>query len=372
MGIFEKLKAEFIDIVEWVDSTNDTMVYRFERYQNEIKNGAQLTVRESQVAVFVNEGQIADVFQPGMYRLETKNLPILATLKGWKYGFNSPFKAEVYFANTRNFTNLKWGTKNPIILGDPKLGQIRMRAFGTYAIRIKDPVKVIREIAGTDARFTIEEISEQLRNIIITRLSDTTAESKISYVNLASQYDELSKVIQDKIKPEFDEYGLELTKFLIENISLPQEQEEAIDAKNSMDILGVGSFGQYQAAKSMKIAANNPGGTMGEGLGMGMGFAMASQMGGMFQPGQFQQAQAPQAAFAPPPIPGSAQYYAVINGQQAGPYPDSALRQLIQQQMIKTDTLVWKQGMAAWAKAGEVPDVAPLFAPMGPPPIPPV
>ncbi|NIM15715.1 MAG: DUF4339 domain-containing protein [Candidatus Aminicenantes bacterium] len=372
MGIFQKLRAEFIDIIEWLDPSNETMLHRFERYHNEIKNRAKLVVRESQAAVFVSEGQVADVFQPGTYTLETKNLPILATLKGWKYAFNSPFKAEVYFANTKNFTDRKWGTKNPVMLRDPEFGPIRLRAFGNYALRIKDPVKVIKEIAGTDAHFTTDEITDQLRNIIVTRFSDTMAESKIPAVDMSTQYDELSKLIHEKIGHEFEEYGFELTKFLVENISFPPEVEEAIDKRSSMGVIGnLDNYMQYQAANALEQAAVNPGGTAGEGIGLGMGFAMANQMAGMFQ-----QRQAPQATGgpgAPPPLPGTVQYYVVINGQQAGPYTEVVLRQMIQQQVVTSDNFVWKQGMAAWAKAREVPEVAALFAPTppGPPPPPP-
>jgi len=376
MGLFEKLKAEFIDIIEWLDPSNDTMIYRFERYQNEIKHGAKLVVRESQVAVLVNEGQVADVFQPGTYTLETKNVPILATLKGWKYGFNSPFKAEVYFANTKNFTDRKWGTKNPVMMRDPEFGPIRLRAFGNYTLRIKDPVKVIKEVAGTDGKFTTDEITEQLRNIIITRFSDSIAQSKIPAIDLAAHYDELSKLIMDKVQPEFDEYGMLLSKLLVENISFPPEVEEAIDKRNSMGVLGnLDNYMKYQAANSMQVAAANPNGGASSGIGLGMGFAMANQMASSFQQQQQQpqqqQASAPQAG-GPPLIPGAIQFFVVLNGQQAGPYNEMGLRQLIQQQAINPTTFVWKQGMAAWAKAGEVPELASLFTPPGPPPVPPM
>lgn len=371
MGIFEKLRAEFIDIVEWLDPTNDTMIYRFERYNNEIKNGAKLVVRESQVAVFVSEGQLADVFQPGMYTLTTQNLPIMATLRGWKYGFNSPFKAEIYFANTKNFTDRKWGTKNPIMMRDPEFGPIRLRAFGSYTVRIKDPVKVIRAIAGTDGQFTTEEITEQLKNIIITRFSDSLAESKIPAIDMATQYNELSKLLQEKVMPEFDVYGLELSMFLIENISFPPEVEQAIDKRNSMGVIGnLQNYMQYQAANAMESAAKNPSGTAGEGIGLGMGFAMATQMAGMFQQQQAQQH--PQGGAAmPPPIPGSTPYYVVVGGTQSGPFTMDVLRQMVAQQTLTRDTLVWKQGMAAWAKASEVPELAALFAAPPPPPGPP-
>src|SRR5215207_1362800 len=170
MGLLDKLRGEFIDIVEWTEpSNNDILCYRFPRYNNEIKYGAKLTVREGQAAVFVNEGQIADVFQPGMYTLETQNMPILSTLKGWKYGFNSPFKADVFFFNTKQFTNQKWGTKNPIMLRDAEFGPIRIRAFGSYAFKIKDATQVYKEVASTNAEFTVDEINEQLRNLAVSR-----------------------------------------------------------------------------------------------------------------------------------------------------------------------------------------------------------
>ena len=368
MGIFEKLKAELIDIIEWLDSSNDTLLYRFERYQNEIKYGAKLVVRESQVAVFVSEGQVADVFQPGTYTLETKNIPLLTTIKGWKYGFNSPFKAEVYFASTRNFTDRKWGTKNPIMLRDPEFGPTRLRAFGNYTMRIKDPVTFIKEIAGTDAHFSTDEITEQLKNIIITRFSDSLAESKIPAIDLASNYDEISQLLQNKVSPEFNDYGLEISKFLVENISFPPEVEEAIDKRNSMGVIGnLNNYMQYQAANSMEDAANNPGGTAGEGIGLGMGFAMANQMVGMFQQQPPQQGQ---TGVVPPPIPANVQYYAVVNGNQAGPYALNALTQLVQQKTLTKETLVWKKGMDAWTKASEVAEVAALFS-STPPPVPP-
>lgn len=370
MGLWDKIRGEFIDIIEWLDPTNDTIIYRFERYQNEIKMGAKLTVRESQVAVFVNEGQIADVFQPGLYTLSTQNLPIMTTLKGWKYGFDSPFKAEVYFVNTRQFVNLKWGTKNPVMLRDAEFGPIRLRAFGTYAMRIKDPVKFIKEIAGTDGHFTTDEIHDQLRNVVITRFTDGLAESRIPALDLASNYDELSKLLDTKIKPEFEELGMELTKFLIENISLPPEVEAALDKRSSMGIIGnLGAFTQFQAANSMEKAAENPGGMAGAGVGMGMGFAMANQMGNMYQNNQFNGTTGNMGT--PPPVPPQVLYFVASNGQQTGPFNETQLAQMVQSGQLKRESLVWKQGMAAWAAAGQVPELANLFGAV-PPPVPPV
>lgn len=373
MGLFDKLKNEFIDIIEWTDSSNDTMVWRFPRYQNEIKNNAKLTVRESQVAVFVNEGQIADAFAPGMYTLSTQNLPILSTLKGWKYGFDSPYKAEVYFVNTKQFTNLKWGTKNPIMIRDAEFGPVRIRAFGNYAMRVKDAKVFLKEIAGTDQHFTTDEITEQLRNIVITRFTDAVASSKIPILDMASNYDEFSETIHKKISSEFNDIGIELTKLLVENISLPPEVEAMLDKRSSMGIVGnLGAYSQFQAANAMEDAAKNPngGGLMGAGMGMGMGMGMGNQMAGMYQQNQFN----PQTGMqnqGPPPPPPVSQYYVAVNGQQQGPYDEATFRGMIQSGAIKRETTVWKNGMAGWLPAGQVPELAALFSMTPPPPPPP-
>jgi len=363
MGLLDKIKGEFIDIIEWLDPSEDTMIHRFDRYNNEIKYGAKLVVRESQVAVFINEGQLADVFQPGTHTLETQNMPILTTLKGWKYGFHSPFLAEVYFCNTKNFTDQKWGTKNPIMMRDADFGIVRIRAFGNYAIKIKDPVIFIKEVAGTDGSFTTDKITEQLKDITITRFTNALGQSKIPALDLASNYDNLSKFVFDKISPEFMEYGIELTKFLIENISLPPEVEAAMDKRASMGAVGnLNAFTQYETATGIEEAAKNPGGNAGAGIGMGMGFAMANQMGQNMNQNQNANQQN-----VPPPL---SQYYVAVNGQQTGPFAEQQLSQMIQGGQVTKDTLVWKNGMAAWTAADQVPEVAKLFASV-PPPLPP-
>ncbi len=366
MSIWKKLKGELIDIIEWLDPTNDTMVYRFERYNNEIKNGARLTVRESQVAVFINEGEIADIFQPGMYRLSTENLPILSTLKGWKFGFNSPFKAEVYFLNTKQFLDLKWGSPNPIMLRDPEFGPVRIRAHGNYSIRITDPAKFIKGVVGTDGNFTTQKISDQLRSIAVARFTDAIGESKLPILDMAANYDEISRFCEEKIKPEFDDYGLDLTKFLISNISLPPNVEEALDKRTSMGLIGdMGKFTQYQMGESMTAAANNSsGGGAATGMGLGMGFAMANQMAGAM--GQAQNQGQP----VPPPVPPQLAFFLVINGQQAGPFDMNTLAGMVSQNQLSRDTLVWRQGMSGWIAAGQVPELGQLFA-ATPPPIPP-
>jgi len=199
MGFFDWAFGQFIDVIEWTDDSHDTMVYRFPRQNKEIKYGAKLTVRESQVAIFVNEGVIADVLSPGIYELETKNLPIMTSLQHWDHAFNSPFKAEVYFVNTKRFTDLKWGTKNPIMVRDPEFSMVRLRAFGTYEIRITDPKRFMNEIVGTDQHFTVDEIDEQLTNLIVSKFTTILGESNIPVLDLASNYEKFSEYVSEKI-----------------------------------------------------------------------------------------------------------------------------------------------------------------------------
>jgi len=368
MTLWDKAVAELLDIIEWHDDTADTLVWRFPRYDNEIKYGAQLIVRQSQAAVFVNQGGIADVFPSGRHRLITENLPVLTTLKGWKYGFHSPFKAEIYFVNTRNFTNLKWGTKNPVILRDPEFGPVRLRSFGTYVVRVVDPAKFVREIVGTGAHFTLEGITDQLRNLIVTRFADLAGESRIPVVELAASYDELSGALTRKVATEFLEYGLEVTKLLIENISLPLEVEQALDKRSSMGIIGnLDNYVKFQSANALETAAANPGGDASAGVGMGMGFAMANQLGKMMtQPAETQPQQA-----TPPPLPPKEEtcYYVGKEGKQAGPFALDAMGAYIARGAITRETLVWKSGMAGWEPAGQLPELATLLANV-PPPLP--
>lgn len=283
MGILDRLSptSQFIEVIEWLDSTNNTIVYRFPVKDQEIKNGAQLIVRESQAAIFVSEGQIADLFPPGRYTIDGGNTPILSKLGAWKYGFNSPFKAEVYFVNTKQFTDLKWGTPNPVMMRDTDFGMVRLRAFGIYSMRVAEPKEFIKEIAGTNAHFVTEDIEGQLKRTLVGGFSDALAESKIAALDLASNYDELSKFTRVKLNEEFKSFGLELTKFVIENISLPQEVEAAMDKRTSMGVIGdVGRYAQFQAADALRDAAQNPGGGAGTGAGLGAGFAIGNAMAG--------------------------------------------------------------------------------------------
>jgi membrane protease subunit (stomatin/prohibitin family) len=386
MSIWDKLRGELVDIVEWVDNTPDTMVWRFPRYENEIKNGAQLIVRESQTAAFVNEGQLADLFlHPGTYTLDTKNLPVLSTLRGWKYGFESPFKAEVYFVSMRTFTGRKWGTKNPIMLRDPEFGPTRLRAFGSFAVKVIQPATFLKEIVGTSGRFSVDSIGEQLRDLIVARFADNLAESKIPVLDLASNYDELGRFVTAKIRDDFAAFGLQVVQLLVENISLPPEVEAAMDKRTSMGVVGdLHKYAQFQAATAMEKAAENPGGAGAAGIGMGMGFAMANQMGQTFAvsqqgnpvavPQRPPDAAAAGPASAPPVLPVSqaapAEWYAAQDGKQAGPFAKPDLQEAARAGRLTRDTLVWRRGMPQWTKAGEVSELRDLVDSV-PPPLPP-
>lgn len=357
MGILDKVRGEFIDIIEWLDPTQDTLVHRFERYENEIKYEAQLVVREGQQAVFVSEGKIADVFKPGRYTLTTKNLPILTTLQGWKYGFHSPFKAEVYFCSTRQFTNLKWGTPGPVTMRDKEFGVVRVTSFGIYSLRIQDPGLFIREIAGTHGDFTTQSIEDNLRGKIGLRIKEVLPETGIPVLDLESKVPALGAMLRDRIAPEFAKFGLELPEVQVQDIGLPEEVERAIDKAGSIKAVGdLKTFTQYQAAEAISAAAANPGGTAAAGVGMGMGFAMANQMG---------QAMGGQQG-VPPPLPG---YFVALGGKQAGPFTMDVLQQKIAAGEITRETPAWKNGMDQWTAAGQVPELAALFANV-PPPLP--
>ena len=384
MGLLDNIKqqigSQFIEVIQWLDESNDSLVYRFPVYNQEIKMGAQLTVRENQVALFVNEGKAADLFAPGRYELSTQNVPILTTLRGWKYGFQSPFKAEVYFFNTRLFTDLKWGTSNPVMMRDSEFGMIRLRAFGTYAIKVADPKVFFNTIVGTQGLTTTDEVTGQLRSIILSKLSDAIAESKIPALDLAAKYDELSAFGKEKIAPEFGGFGLDLAKFFIENVSLPEEVEAAIDQRTKLGVLGdkMAQFTQLQAAEAMKIAAANPGGVAGAGVGIGAGVAMGQAMAGAFQQ-QAPPAQptapppAPGGAMAPPPppAPGAARWSLTIEGKTYGPYTDEALKQMVAAGQVAPTTLAWHPGAAGWAPLQTYPGFEGTSPGLAPPPPPP-
>ncbi len=361
MGLWDKLKGQLIDIIEWLDDMPDTMVYRFYRPDNEIMNGAKLIVREGQVAALVNQGQLADVFVPGTYTLTTANLPILSNLMGWKYGFSSPFKAEVYFVSTRVFTDRKWGTKNPIMLRDPEFGMVRLRAFGVFAVKVKYPPVFLREIVGTSSRFSVDDINDQLRDLVTSRFTDALGSSKLAALDLAGNYDQLANFICSKIEPDFAGFGVELTKLVVENISLPPEVEQAMDKRTSMGVIGnLNAYSQFQTANAIGDAAKNPTGMAGVGASLGAGMAMAQQ---------FAQT-ASQQAISPPPMPQETAFFVALDGHQAGPFDRAKLQEVTTAGKLTPTTLVWAHGMPKWTPASEVPALADLFTD-APPPLPP-
>lgn len=374
MGIWDKLKGEFIDIIEWTDSTTDTMVYRFERHGNEIKYGAQLTVRESQVAVFVDEGQFADVFQPGMYTLETSNMPLLSTLKGWKYGFNSPFKSEVYFVNTKRFNDQKWGTMNPIMMRDADFGMVRVRAFGTYALRVKDAKLFMQEVVGTNWQFTTEEITNQIRNYIVSGFAEAIAQAQMPVLDLYSQYTDMGESLTKLMSPKIEVLGLELVDLLIENVSVPPEVEQAIDTRSKMGAVGnLDNYMKYQAADAMVKGAENPGGMGGIGAQMAAGMMMGQQMGNMMTPPPAATpttAPPPPAGAGapPPPAPSGPQVHLAVNGQQYGPYSMEQVSQYVKEGRIQPDSSLWMAGMSSWQPASTVDGIKELFGENPPPP----
>ncbi len=356
MGLLDSLRSEFIDIVEWTDDTRDTIVWRFPRHDNEIKNGAKLVVREGQVAVFVNEGTIADVFSPGSYDLVTKNLPVLSTLKGWKYGFDSPFKAEVYFVATRQFTDQKWGTQNPAMMRDPEFGMVRVRAFGTYSFKADDPAVLLRELVGTDPAFKTDEVDEFIRQSVVSRVVSALATSGVAVLDLAAHQNEIADKLATVISEDLKHLGLQLPRFVIENVSLPPEVEAMMDKRTEMGVLGnLDQYAKFQAASAITDAAQNPGGMAGAGVGIGIGATLGAQLAQALQPTAVNvPAPSSPPVIAPPPLPGSTQWYAGIAGQQIGPLSPG---EVATRAGVTADTLVWKAGMAAWTRLGDVPEL---------------
>ncbi|MGF1510223.1 MAG: SPFH domain-containing protein [Myxococcota bacterium] len=282
MGLWDRITSQFIEIIEFLDPGHDTLVWRFPVRGQEIKNGAKLVVREGQAACFVNEGQLADVFGPGTYTLETSNLPILSTLKGWKYGFNSPFKAEVYFVDTTHYTDLKWGTSNPIMLRDPEFGPIRLRAFGVFTLKVSDPSAFLRQVVGTDGNFEVDEIVGYLKRTLVSRFSQALAQSRIPALDLAGNYTEISNRLEPLLSEEFARFGLEIGRFVIENISLPPNVEQVLDRRTEMGIVGnVHQYAAYQTASAIPDAAKTPNSMAGAGMGFAAGLGMGNQMMGM-------------------------------------------------------------------------------------------
>jgi membrane protease subunit (stomatin/prohibitin family) len=303
MGLGEFLKKQFIDVIQWTEADDSVLAYRFPMRDMEIQMGAQLIVRETQAAVFVNEGRIADVFGPGRHRLDTQNLPLLTNLRHWDKLFESPFKSDVYFVSTRLRLNQRWGTQTPVTVRDAEFGIARIRAYGTYAYRIADPVRFHTEVSGTREVYAMQELEGQLRNLAITRMSDTLAGSGIAFLDLAANQVELGEQIAKRLAADVAEFGLALEGFVVENLSLPDELQQRLDERIGMGIIGNNDrYAQFQAARSIPVAAANEGGGAGIGAGLGAGMAMGQMMAEALRP---QSSGAPQPGAPAQPAPPS-------------------------------------------------------------------
>jgi membrane protease subunit (stomatin/prohibitin family) len=365
MGLRDKLRGELVDVIEWLDPSRDTIVWRFARHHNEIKMGARLTVREGQAAVFVNEGQVADVFPPGMYTLETQNLPVLSTLRGWKHGFQSPFKAEVYFVSTRQFPDQKWGTQNPILMRDSEFGMVRVRAYGGFAFRVVDPELLLKELVGTDPQFRADEVGEHLRQQVVARVATALATAGVPVLDLAAHQNDVAARLVEVISGDLAELGLEIARFVIENVSLPPEVEQALDKRTSMGVIGdLDSYTRYQTAEAVTMAAQNEGGAAGAGVGLGLGAGIGAQVAASMASAAVPAQPAGQAA-TPPPLP-VASWFVAVDGQQQGPFAEQDVRSRLASGELTVDSLVWRDGMDGWVRLAHVPELAPAT----PPPLP--
>ena len=366
MTLHDFVRGELIDVVEWLEDSTDAMVWRFARPDNEIKNGAQLIVRPGQVAVFVDEGTVADVFEPGRHELVTQNLPVLSKLRGWKYGFKSPFKADVVFVSTRQFTSHKWGTKTPVMMSDPQLGPVRLRAYGTYIARVSNAEAFVTELVGANATFGIDQIADQIRDLVVSRFSELLGERSIPLLQLSSHYSELGQLAATRLQPELGHLGLELTQLVVASIALPDEVAATLDQRTRIGIIGdVSAYAALQAADAVRDAARNPG-AGGAGAAIGVGMAMAAQLGGTTSAAMHPTVATPAAPtiapMSPPPIPESPAWFVAVDGTPQGPFEAAALRARAAAGAMNRDSLVWRQGMAQWAPASQVPEVASLFA----------
>ena len=367
MSVLDMLHGELIDIIEWQESSPDAMVWRFSRPRGEIKNGAQLIVRPGQAAVFVDQGVVADVFEPGRHELSTQNLPVLSRLRGWKFGFQSPFKADVIFVSTRQLPSQKWGTKTPLMTTDRELGPVRLRAYGTYLARVSDPAVFVTQLVGSSPTFETEQIAGQLRGLIVSRFSEALAEAPVSILALAARYSELAARGTTLLRPDLDGLGLELTQLVVESIALPDEVAATLDQRTRIGLLGdIRAYSELAAADAIRDSARNPG-AGGAGAALGVGVALAGQLASATSaasrsaPATSPAARATIASHTPPPIPQARVFYLAIDGQQQGPFNAVELGQKAADGSLTRDTLVWADGMSDWIAAGRVPDVAARF-----------
>jgi membrane protease subunit (stomatin/prohibitin family) len=366
MTLRELVGGEFIDIIEWIEDSPDAMVWRFSRPHNEIKNGAQLVVRPGQSAVFVDQGAVADVFTPGRHELTTRNLPVLSKLRGWKYGFESPFKADVVFVSTRQFPSHKWGTKTPVMLNARELGPVRLRAYGTFIVRVNDAKTFVTQLVGSNAGFAIDQIADQVRDMIVARFAEQLGEDSIPILELASLYSELGARTTARLAPDLLPLGLELARLVVESIALPDEVAATLDQRTRIGLIGdVGAYAALQAADAIRDSARNQG-TGGAGAAIGVGIAMAGTLANtaassLHPPAAAPAASGPPPVPTPPSIPTSAGFFLAVGGKPQGPFDVATLRARVADKSLTADTLVWREGMAQWAAAGSVADVAALL-----------
>ncbi|OBI88121.1 antifreeze protein [Mycobacterium asiaticum DSM 44297] len=381
MGMRDMIRGEFVDIIEWLDDTNTTLAWRFPRYDNEIKNGAQLIVREGQRAMFVYRGQLADQFTPGHYTLTSENMPILGTLQGWKYGFNSPFRSEVYYVNTRPYPDLRWGTPQPVTVRDPDFKMVQVRANGTTVVRVTDPTAFLRQVLGTQSVVDMDQITELIRRNIALAFNDMVMGSGVGAIDLQGRQVELSDRLREFVAQRVQAFGLGIDAVTM-TISLPEEIQQAMTRgvarglEESSFLNNVGDLDRYararQADAMLAAAQNEGGGAAGSAIQAGLGVALGAQManaaqGGYAQPQQFASPQPPMQG-APPPLPPQQLFHFEQAGQPAGPYPVNALRQFVASGQLTRDTVVWTEGMPNWAPASTVPALQTLFS--TPPPLP--
>jgi membrane protease subunit (stomatin/prohibitin family) len=307
MSFGDFLRKQLIDVIQWTESEDGVLAYRYPMQDMEIQTGAQLTVRDSQMAAFVNEGKMAVVFGPGLYTLDTKNLPLLTNLKHWSMGFKSPFKSDVYFFSTRLQQNQRWGTANPVTIRDKDFGIVRLRGFGTYSYKVANPLVFHQKVSGTRDIYRVADLEPQLRNFAIARMTDAFAQSQVPFLDMAANQMELADKIATALKPSFEQLGLSLEGFVVENLSLPDELQKRLDERIGMNMVGdLNKYTQFQVAQSIPLAAQNEGGGAGLGAGLGAGMAMGQVMGNAMRPQapqSPQQAAPPSDAAAPAPAP---------------------------------------------------------------------
>ena len=364
MGIWDRIKgqagAQFLDVIEWSEQDNQTILYKFPIFDQAITDGSKLTVRPGQSAVFVHEGQMSGVFDEGMHELNTSNTPIMSFFKTIAYGFNNPYKGDIFFVSRRNFADQKWGTPGAIPMSDPQFGMVNLRAFGSFEYRVTRPDVLLRELVGNLGLFTTEDINGTLKRKLASAFVDAVAEAEIPFLKLARQYNELGEALVESMSSKFQEkYGIAITDFIVERISLPPEVEEMMNKVTSMNMVGdMSRFTQFQAANAIEATANNPGGgnaMMNAGLGLAMGQMMGNMMG---------QAQAaPQAA--PPPPPAAAFHYNGAAGQ--GQFSAQDIAQKVSANPNGAHN-IWANGWPGWKSWKDVPEIANLVQVAPPPP----